>query len=149
MMILVGLVAALFFGTLVEYLLHRAMHEWGFFTARHWYHHKVNHAHDWLWDAFCYYLPLSTPLLLIGLLGGFYFFVGWCVGDLVFCFILSACHYIQHHHPRKVFWMRYPIHKLHHRCRKADRCYNYGIVTCWWDHVFGTYHVPKVTNARQ
>jgi len=132
---------ALFLGTLVEYWAHRAMHEWGFFYERHWAHHKANHAREWLWDAFFYYPPMALPLILLGYLGGWWFFLGWALGGLVYAFVMSLAHMVQHHHPRRVFWMRYPIHYLHHRFHKGRN--NYGVVTCWWDRLFGTYHVPR------
>jgi sterol desaturase/sphingolipid hydroxylase (fatty acid hydroxylase superfamily) len=134
-------VLALLCGTLVEYLAHRGMHEWGFFAKAHWEHHRANHVDRWVRRLFLLYLPAISPLLALGLLGGWAFFLGWAAGGVSYCVTFSACHVVQHRHPSKVFWMRAPVHHLHHRHFRG-RC-NYGVVVDWWDRVFGTYRLPN------
>jgi len=147
LLFVIALVVAVFVGTFLEYLMHRAMHEWGFFHRQHWRHHQENHADHWIWDMFTLYGPISIPFILMGLpmaLWSWWLFLGWAAGGVLYVFVFSLCHFIQHSYPRSVFWMKTPIHHLHHRFDKGRN--NYGVTVDWWDKVFGTY--KKVDHAR-
>jgi sterol desaturase/sphingolipid hydroxylase (fatty acid hydroxylase superfamily) len=58
--------------------------------------------------------------------------------------VLAAyAHQIQHANPGLVFWMKRPVHRLHHAGTKG----NYGILVDWWDRLFGTYEPSKSVYA--
>ncbi len=110
---------------------------WGIlYRAGHRRHHERNEARTYLHDFFDY----GTGAVAIGWLGflvstmsGF----GWMLGMLTYVALASYSHQIQHAHPELVFWMRRPVHRLHHEKSMTD--HNFGILVDWWDRVFGTY----------
>jgi sterol desaturase/sphingolipid hydroxylase (fatty acid hydroxylase superfamily) len=129
---------ALLLGTLVEYLLHRFLlhaRSRNFITRRHRLHHKSNRA-DTLWGDFRDFLPGMVPFCWLGFLhspaGG----VGFLFGGVVYVFVLALVHKLSHEGPHLIFWMSPNAHALHH---DEAPCCNFGIVTRFWDVVFGTY----------
>ncbi|MBE9012586.1 fatty acid hydroxylase family protein, partial [Pseudanabaenaceae cyanobacterium LEGE 13415] len=89
-----------------------------------------------LWEFFDY---LKGTILIMGLL----FFVsfeaglGWFLGGLVYAAFSSYAHQLQHENPTKCFWMKMPVHYVHHKYGMWH--HNFGLAVDWWDHVFGTY----------
>jgi sterol desaturase/sphingolipid hydroxylase (fatty acid hydroxylase superfamily) len=135
---------AIFTGTFLEYISHRALHEYerGILHRMHWNHHKTNHAESWLLDCFTLYLPVAFPGILAGsplILLNWWLFLGWASGGIFYVFLFSFCHFIQHDYPEYVFWMRYPVHHFHHRYNRGKG--NYGVVVDWWDRLFNTYNL--------
>lgn len=137
-----GLVAGFCSGTLGEYLMHRAMHSRRAMGERHAKHHRLGLGQGWLGEWIDYaWGGLPGGLVLAGLLGwvtgalplGLGLFLG-VVLHLVFA---AYAHQLQHERPELVFWMRKPIHHLHHEHGLWHT--NFGISTPLWDHVFGTY----------
>jgi sterol desaturase/sphingolipid hydroxylase (fatty acid hydroxylase superfamily) len=128
--------AAVVFGTFVEYFIHRSMH-WGILHAEgHRYHHETNDPRTFVRDFLDYGFPallLSWPGFLISLASG----LGWAFGALLYTVLASYSHQIQHANADLVFWMKRPVHRLHHVHDMKDK--NFGILVDWWDRLFGTY----------
>ena len=140
---------ALVIGTLVEYVVHRLMHARIFLYKVHARHHQTGEGQGWLWEFKDYFVP-SLPIAIGGLLIG-YFFISLPVGIAFFAgcmFYASAAayaHQVQHENPDLCFWLRRPVHHLHHNGKMWH--HNFGILVDVWDRVFGTYkpveYVPK------
>jgi sterol desaturase/sphingolipid hydroxylase (fatty acid hydroxylase superfamily) len=134
----VAFVVAFPTGTLAEYLLHRFLlhaRSRTFVVRRHRLHHKSNRA-DTLWGDFRDFLPGMLPFCWIGFLHGRAAGVGFLLGAIGYVFLLALVHKLSHERPRLVFWMSPNSHALHHG---ATPRHNFGIVTRFWDLVFGTY----------
>jgi sterol desaturase/sphingolipid hydroxylase (fatty acid hydroxylase superfamily) len=125
-------------GTLVEYTLHRFLlhsRNRSFISRRHRLHHKSNQA-DTLWGDFRDFLPGMVPFCWLGFLHSVVAGLAFLVGGLGYVFLLASVHKLSHERPRLVFWMSPNSHVLHHG--ETPR-HNFGIVTRFWDVVFGTY----------
>lgn len=125
-------------GTLAEYLLHRFLlhaRSRTFIVRRHRLHHKSNQA-DTLWGDFRDFLPGMLPFCWLGFLHGPAAGVGFSLGAVGYVFLLALVHKLSHERPRLIFWMSPNSHTLHHG---ATPRHNFGIVTRFWDVVFGTY----------
>ena len=142
---LVAALAAVVFGTFVEYFIHRSMH-WGILHPEgHRYHHETNDPRTFFRDFLDYgfaALLLSWPGFFVSLTVG----LGWAFGALIYTVFASYSHQIQHANADLVFWMRRPVHRLHHVHDMKDK--NFGILVDWWDRLFGTYQAvewPRTT----
>jgi sterol desaturase/sphingolipid hydroxylase (fatty acid hydroxylase superfamily) len=132
----VAVMCAFSMATLVEYFIHRLMH-WGIlYPEGHRWHHRSNEARSFLRD----FLDYSTGAavfcwlgFLVSTMSGF----GWLLGAFAYAALASYSHQIQHANPNLVFWMRQPVHSLHHARNMTG--HNFGILVDWWDRVFGTY----------
>jgi sterol desaturase/sphingolipid hydroxylase (fatty acid hydroxylase superfamily) len=127
---------AFVFGTFVEYVVHRAMH-WGLlYPEGHRYHHRTGDARTFLKDFMDYGMGA-----VIGCWFGFLISVpcgiGWALGGLVYAALASYAHQIQHADADLVFWMKRPVHRVHHDLDMTDG--NFGVLVDWWDRLFGTY----------
>ena len=136
--VLVAYLLALPAGTLVEYLLHRfllhAPHR-TLITRRHRLHHKANNA-DTLWGDFRDFFPGMIPFCWFGFLHSVLAGVSFLLGGATYVFLLALVHKLSHERPRLIFWMSPNSHVLHHG--ETPR-HNFGIVTRFWDVVFGTH----------
>ena len=56
---------------------------------------------------------------------------------LAYTLLASYAHQIQHANPDLVFWMKRPVHRLHHDAGAIEG--NFGILVDWWDRLFGSY----------
>jgi sterol desaturase/sphingolipid hydroxylase (fatty acid hydroxylase superfamily) len=142
----VAFLLALPTGTLVEYGLHRfVLHapRRSFVTHRHRMHHKANAA-DTLWGDFRDFMPGMLPFGWFGFLHSTSAGIGWVVGGVAYVFFLALVHKLSHERPGFVFWMARNSHALHHD--ETPR-HNFGIVTRFWDVVFGTYVNRRPTSA--
>jgi sterol desaturase/sphingolipid hydroxylase (fatty acid hydroxylase superfamily) len=63
--------------------------------------------------------------------------VGFLTGGVLYAAWAAYNHQVQHERPELVFWLRRPVHYLHHRDKMWK--HNFGISTGVWDRVFGTY----------
>lgn len=132
---------ALFIGTLVEYVVHRLMHAGKFFYKIHAQHHQVGQGQGWFWEFKDYYLP-SLPVSIIGFLI-FYFAssfaagISFAIGCLLYAALAAYAHQVQHEKPELCFWMKRPVHHIHHNGKMWH--HNFGILVDFWDRVFGTY----------
>jgi len=134
----VAFLLALPTGTLVEYALHRfVLHAPSrtYVTHRHRVHHKSNAA-DTLWGDFRDFLPGMAPFGWLGFLHGAAAGVGFLAGGVTYVFLLALVHKLSHERPALVFWMSPNSHELHHG---GTPRHNFGILTRFWDVVFGTY----------
>lgn len=125
-------------GTLVEYVLHRFVlhsHSRTLISRRHRLHHKSNRA-DTLWGDFRDFCPGMVPFCWFGFLHSTVAGVAFLLGGVVYVFILALVHKLSHERPRLVFWMNPNAHEFHHG--DTPRL-NFGIVSRFWDRVFGTY----------
>jgi len=126
---------ALVVGSLVEYWGHRAMHCW-LLKKKHALHHRDVDGQGWLgefWD----YLLGSLFILWVGFLYSVEAGVAFCLGGLVFAMWAAYNHQLQHEHPDLCFWLRSPVHYLHHQGHMWH--HNFGISSPRWDYVFRTY----------
>jgi sterol desaturase/sphingolipid hydroxylase (fatty acid hydroxylase superfamily) len=133
----IGFALALPVGTLTEYLIHRfVLHSrWrSRITRRHRMHHKANDS-DTLWGDFRDFLPGLLPVGWLGFLWSPAVGVGFLLGGAVYVFVLALVHKLSHERPELVFWMRDNAHALHHGTAPRS---NFGVVTRFWDRVFGT-----------
>ena len=125
-------------GTLVEYILHRwVLHTrlFSFISHRHRMHHKSNEADTW-WGEFRDFALASLPFSWIGFFHSTVAGFAFLVGGVSYALLMAVIHKLSHEHPKLLFWMHPPGHELHHG--ETPR-HNFGIVTRFWDHVFGTY----------
>ncbi len=136
----VAFLAALIVGSFLEYVVHRLMHARIFLGNKHTEHHADGWGQGWLgefWDYFSGGLAVIWVGFLISLPIG----IGWAVG----CFIYACCaayaHQLQHEHPERVFWMKRPVHYLHHAHNMWR--HNFGITIDIWDRIFGTYRAEE------
>jgi sterol desaturase/sphingolipid hydroxylase (fatty acid hydroxylase superfamily) len=122
--------------SLVEYWVHRLMHKPYKLGERHRDHHRRNEGQGVIWEFFDY---IKGTILIMGLM----FFVsieagiGWFLGGIVYAAFSSYAHQLQHENPTKCFWMKMPVHYVHHKYGMWH--HNFGLAVDWWDHVFGTY----------
>ena len=75
---------------------------------------------------------MFTPCLISWEIG-----LSWLFGCLVYAAFASYAHQLQHDNPKACFWMKMPVHYVHHEYNQWHQ--NFGIGVDWWDYVFGTY----------
>ncbi|NJL23348.1 MAG: sterol desaturase family protein [Leptolyngbyaceae cyanobacterium SM1_3_5] len=129
-------IGAFVFASLVEYWLHRLMHVSPKVGARHRDHHRRNEAQGVLWEFRDYVVGSAIAMFAVFLFsreGG----IGWLLGALAYAAFSAYAHQLQHENPRKCFWMKMPVHYVHHKYGMWN--HNFGLAVDWWDHVFGTY----------
>lgn len=121
--------------SLIEYWIHRIMHIFPRFgtITRHYKHHQDENFG--LLKDFKSYSLLALflcPLFLISWLAG----ISAILGGILYAAFAAYAHKLQHQNPTKCFWMKAPIHHLHH---KYSCQYNFGLSIDLWDRVFKTY----------
>lgn len=127
---------AFIFSSFVEYWVHRKMHLPGKFGERHREHHRNGTGQGVLWEFRDYVKPTFIIMCLV-------FFVswsagiGWFLGGLFYAAFSAYAHQLQHENPTKCFWMKMPVHYVHHKYQMWE--HNFGLGVDWWDHIFGTY----------
>jgi sterol desaturase/sphingolipid hydroxylase (fatty acid hydroxylase superfamily) len=139
---LVGSTAGFVAGTLGEYLMHRWMHHGVAMKRVHGRHHLLRVGQGWLGEFIDYgrggigpilafagplAWPLGMPTVALGFLAGAGAHVAFA----------AYSHQLQHEKPHLVFWMKKPVHFLHHDQKMWTT--NFGISTDVWDRLFGTY----------
>jgi sterol desaturase/sphingolipid hydroxylase (fatty acid hydroxylase superfamily) len=141
----VAILCALSIGTLCEYFIHRLMH-WGIvYPAGHRWHHESNEARNFLRD-FLDYGAGAAAFCWLGFLVSTASGFGWMLGAFAYTTLASYSHQLQHANADLVFWMRRPVHQLHHAHQMTQ--HNFGILVDWWDRVFGTYHPIESPRTR-
>ncbi len=138
-MLLEGLCAfllAVIIGTLLEYWVHRLMH-WRFFLGRrHAEHHRRGTGQGVVGEFFDYTIGV-VPVLWVGFLYSLPAGIGFVAGGLGYAVFAAYSHQLQHERPELCFWLRRPVHYLHHHQHMWR--HNFGISLDIWDRVFGTY----------
>ena len=129
---------AFIFGSFLEYWVHRCMHlypKFGNGITAHYNHHRSNTTKGFWGDFLDFSLVslLVLPAFLISLSFGSIM----VLGTVAFAAFASYAHQVQHYNPHQCFWMKMPIHYVHHRNNQWDS--NFGLAIDWWDRVFGTY----------
>ncbi len=133
---LISFIAAFVASSLVEYWLHRLMHVSERIGERHRDHHRRNEGQGVVWEFRDYIVGSSVAMLLpffVSLVVG----LGWLLGAVVYAAFSAYAHQLQHENPTKCFWMKMPVHYVHHKYGMWH--HNFGLAVDWWDHVFGTY----------
>jgi len=128
--------------TLAEYLLHRfVLHGWPYFAKFHQAHHDEPRAMIAAPTVFSMgifaliaYLPAA---LLLGPWAALPWFAGFLLGYVAF----AAVHHIVHHAQGQGKLRRHfkLLHARHHHGKDGR---NFGVLTGFWDRVFGTYESP-------
>jgi sterol desaturase/sphingolipid hydroxylase (fatty acid hydroxylase superfamily) len=127
---------AFIFASLVEYWLHRLMHYSPKIGKRHRDHHRRNEGQGVIWEFKAYVqgsIIFMCVMFFVSLPAG----IGWFLGSLVYAAFAAYAHQLQHDNPTKCFWMKMPVHYVHHKYNQWD--HNFGLGVNWWDHIFGTY----------
>ncbi len=137
---------ALVLGTLVEYLVHRLMHARFLLGQKHAEHHRDGWGQGWLGEFWDYFLG-TLALLWMGFLYSVPAGIGWVLGGLAYAALAAYAHQLQHERPELVFWLKRPVHYLHHKHHMWH--HNFGISIDFWDRVFGTYKVVEWNPGRR
>ena len=119
-------VFAFIFGSFLEYWVHRLMHvspRFGNKITGHYGHHRSNTTKGFVGDFFDFSLVslLVLPAFFVSLSFG----AIMISGTVAFAAFASYAHQIQHHTPEKCFWMKMPIHYVHHQHKQWDS--NFGL----------------------
>jgi sterol desaturase/sphingolipid hydroxylase (fatty acid hydroxylase superfamily) len=128
--------AAFVLASLVEYWVHRLMHQPLKLGEKHRDHHRRGEGQGVVWEFRDYVLGtivLMPWMFWVSPAAG----IGWFLGGLVFAAFSAYAHQLQHDNPAKCFWMKMPVHYVHHKY--GMWFHNFGLAVDWWDHVFGTY----------
>jgi sterol desaturase/sphingolipid hydroxylase (fatty acid hydroxylase superfamily) len=138
MLILISFVLTLIFGSFMEYWLHRLMHSWPKFgrdIITHYDHHRRNEGQGVIGEFKDYLkavVALSWVILISRPIG-----IGFILGACVYAIFSAYAHQLQHDNPSKCFWMKMPVHYVHHKYNQWH--HNFGLGVDCWDKVFGTY----------
>lgn len=122
----------------LEYWLHRLMHIYPWFGNKltsHYTHHDHNRGTGVIWefrDYLIVVLILCPTFLISRSIGIRVFFSG-----VVYAAFSAYAHQLQHDNPTKCFWMKMPVHYVHHKYNQWH--HNFGIAIDWWDRLFATY----------
>ena len=130
--------SGLIFASFAEYWLHRLMHidpRFGRDIIPHYDHHRENTAQGVLPEFKDYCIPM--PLGLLSFLMSIPVGVGFTSATILYGAFSAYAHQLQHENPTKCFWLKMPVHYVHHKYNQWD-C-NFGLAVDWWDRVFGTY----------
>jgi len=136
MIVLIGFIAAFVAASLVEYWMHRLMHASQKLGERHRDHHRRNEGQGVVWEFLDYVKGGAIAMVLpffISVEAG----MGWLLGALAYAAFSAYAHQLQHENPTRCFWMKMPVHYVHHKYGMWH--HNFGLGVDWWDHVFGTY----------
>jgi len=127
---------ALVQGSLSEYWIHRSVHRRGWVRRRHGEHHMAGTGQGWAGE-FRDYVSLGLSFCVLVFIPSLAIGVGFSAGLISYFAFAAYAHQVQHERPELVFWMKAPVHHLHHRHHMTR--YNYGIGVDIWDRCFGTY----------
>jgi sterol desaturase/sphingolipid hydroxylase (fatty acid hydroxylase superfamily) len=139
---LAGFGLAFVIGTFVEWLVHYLMHRRILLGSVHTLHHAEGTGQGWWGEFLVYFLPalpfmIGCWLIAWLALGIFWFGIGMILGGSFYAAFAAYAHQVQHERPELTFWMRRPVHYIHHAHNMWH--HNYGISFDIWDRVFGTY----------
>lgn len=135
--------------TFAEYLLHRfVLHHWPYFKDQHQAHHDETQemiGTPTIFTLLFFYVAIYLPLWL-GLGAGMALplFAGFIAGYLAFDAVHYSVHHMQGQNRLLRAWKK--IHAIHHH---GDADKNYGVLTDFWDRVFGTYSATMRRNAKR
>lgn len=146
-----GFALAFGIGTFVEWLVHYLMHRRVMLGKVHTQHHKEGWGQGWFGEFLVYFLsalPFMIGCWLIAwqLLDIPWFGIGMILGGTFYAAFAAYAHQVQHERPELTFWMRRPVHYVHHVHSMWH--HNFGISFDIWDRVFGTYKYVEWRPAR-
>lgn len=139
MLVLLGVfISAIAFASFMEYWLHRLMHMYPRFgrdIIPHYNHHKQNSAQGVLpeFQDYSMVVPIAFLAFFISVPVG----ITFTLGNLLYAIFSAYAHQLQHENPTKCFWMKMPVHYVHHKYNQWH--HNFGLAVDWWDKIFGTY----------
>lgn len=142
MVVVFYFVAALIFGSLIEYWVHRWMHKLHMVGKAHHKHHHSNTGQGVIWEFLQYAGGVSIfmcPIFLISIQAGLI----WSMGILVYAAFSAYSHQLQHENPSLCFWTK--THYVHHKYNMEQ--HNFGLAMDVWDRVFGTYKPYKLVES--
>lgn len=137
-----------FFWTFLEYTIHRGLGHnpklKNLFTVEHLLHHKeVNYFAAAYKKAGGAIVIVGLLTLILGALinwaNGFVFSTGLVSMYLGYEFVHSRIHT---HAPQNAYGAMLRKHHFYHHFNNPDK--NHGVITTFWDKVFGTYEKPAV-----
>ncbi|MDJ0588409.1 MAG: sterol desaturase family protein [Pleurocapsa sp. MO_226.B13] len=136
--IITSFLLAFIFASFLEYWLHRLMHidpRFGRDIIPHYNHHKENSAQGVLpeFKDYSMVIPVGLFSFLISVTVG----ISFMSGTIVYALFSAYAHQLQHENPTKCFWLKMPVHYVHHKYNQWN--HNFGLAVDWWDRVFGTY----------
>lgn len=148
--IAIAFALAITLGTLAEYLIHRYIAHarrirWfnQLFIRIHAEHHRSN-TPDTLWGDYKDFLLGALPIFWLGFLYHWKIGLVFAAFSLSFPFVVALVSNWSHYHPQRIFWMKEPIHAVHHRLDLPGASQvNFGITTTLWDRLFGTFKTQK------
>jgi sterol desaturase/sphingolipid hydroxylase (fatty acid hydroxylase superfamily) len=141
-----GFVVAFVIGTFVEYAVHYLMHRRVLLAKVHRDHHADGSGQGWYGEFLAYFIP-AAPFMLACLLVAWLLMdrpslgIGMVLGGTFFAAFAAYAHQVQHERPELAFWMRRPVHYIHHVNNQWH--HNFGISNDFWDRLFGTYKVVE------
>jgi sterol desaturase/sphingolipid hydroxylase (fatty acid hydroxylase superfamily) len=128
--------SAFILSSLVEYWIHRLMHQPYKLGEKHRDHHRRNEGQGVIWEFRDYVLG-SLVAIALPFIWSIEFGLYWATGAVIYAIFSAYAHQLQHENPRKCFWMKMPVHYVHHKYGMWN--HNFGLGVDWWDHVFRTY----------
>lgn len=146
---------AFVFASLAEYWMHRLMHVPPKHPIRrilpnvgqvHHEHHRRNEGQGVLGE-FTDYLKGAFILMCAGFLVSIEAGICWLLGAVCYAAFAAYAHQLQHENPRACFWMKMPVHYVHHKYNQWH--HNFGLGVDWWDRVFGTYCLVEWLSAEE
>jgi sterol desaturase/sphingolipid hydroxylase (fatty acid hydroxylase superfamily) len=149
-----GFTYAIISASFVEWLVHLLMHRRIILGSVHYRHHAQETSDGWFWE-FVYYAAGAIPAAIGFVLGGLDLGLPWlgaglATGSVLYAIFAAYAHQVQHERPELVFWMKVPVHAVHHQYEMYRA--NFGIGVDIWDKLFGTYvkkeWVPNPTRVR-
>lgn len=149
LVVMVGLfILGLIIWTLAEYLLHRfVLHAWPYFAKFHQAHHdepRAMVASPTLFSLAVFAtIGLVPAVLLLGFWPALPCFAGFLSGYVAF----AAVHETVHHSASQHALLRH-FKRLHARHHHGSEDLNFGVLTSFWDRVFGTYKRPTRSRIR-
>lgn len=120
----------------VEYWAHRVMHYLPRLCRFHTEHHRCNEGQGVIGEFLDYFkgtLVILCPLFFYSWDVG----ISWFLGGFCYAWFAAYAHQLQHENPVACFWMKMPVHYVHHEHNQWH--HNFGLGVDWWDRVFGTY----------
>ncbi|ELS00847.1 sterol desaturase [Xenococcus sp. PCC 7305] len=129
-------IAAFIVSSLVEYFAHRLMHIYPKAFPPHPQHHIENTGQGFFLEL-VEYVKFSCLAMLTFFPFSWELGWSWLIGSLAYAIFAAYAHQLQHDNPKACFWMKMPVHYVHHEYDQWH--HNFGLGVDWWDHVFGTY----------
>lgn len=138
---ILAFVAGAVLASLGEYWGHRVLHLPLALTRAHREHHGTNLAQgilrewlDYLKGGILFSLGLGAVLWVTFAASAS---LALLAGSVLYGLFAAYAHKLQHENPHGCFWMKMPVHYVHHKHRMWR--HNFGVAVDIWDRVFGTY----------